>query len=191
MNSAPTRVQVVSLRVQREFGIVRAALITVQKLPAGSNNKQTVHISSAGLFLMFHTGTLLCFFVFFLPHILNLLCSFAFLLFLWGFHALIFCVWSMESTPLWWATEARYRDFSFKIINLYVLLFWTTSPVIHRTHTLHTFRMTQYFLSIFTSKLPQSQKDHHQQPCCLGQLHPPLIVKWIISYPNGVLCGWH
>lgn len=77
MNSAPTRVQVVSLRVQREFGIVRAALIVVQKLPAGSNNKQTVHISSGGLFLMFHTGTLLCFFYTPYPKSLVQFCFFA------------------------------------------------------------------------------------------------------------------
>lgn len=51
---------------------------------AASNNKQTVHISSGGLFLMFYAGTLLCFLVF-LPHILNLLRSFAFFAISLGF----------------------------------------------------------------------------------------------------------
>lgn len=109
MNSTLARVQVTPMRVQREFGIVHAALIAAQKLPAGSNVKQTVHISSSCLFLMFHTGTLCYFFLISWISCAWFLVFFAILF--GGFQALIFHLWSTESAALWWAIEARCREF--------------------------------------------------------------------------------
>lgn len=187
MNSTLTWVQVTPMRVQREFGIVRAALIAAQKLPAGSNYKQTVHISSSSLFLMFHTGTLLCYFF-----LISWISCAVFFVISFGVFRLWYSIFGPRSPRRFGGlSKLGVENFFFKITNLYVLFFSGTHRQSIAGHTAHTpSPWHSTFSPIFTGKLPWSQKDSHH-PCRFGRLHPPLIVKWIFSYPNGVPCGQH